>query len=953
MRKYPRRLVPSIVAMSLIFSMLPLFPVAAEEGSKPVVLHEYGFEKADVQGWGPRGSGVVVETSTEAAKSGTSSLKTSGRTAGWNGPSLNVKSILEPNVEYEITGYVKLAAPNAEASEVKLSIEEKPAGADTAWKTVGKASIGDKNWTKLQGTYKYTGEMTDLVLYAESSNATETFYLDDVSIKQISAPPVDQVGIKSDFEDGTVQGWTSRMGKEVVSASNVEARNGTYSLLTTGREHTYGGPKLDVTGKMQKGSTYSISVWVKLAKGEKPTDLRLSMQRDFQSEETRYNTVIGDTKVTADNWVQLSTNYLFGYTVDTASLYLESTEGTPSFYIDDFELTYVPPVGIEKDIPSLYAIYKDDFNLGTAIEAIQTEGEHGELLKKHFNSIVAGNAMKPGSISPVKGQYRWEDADKIVKFAVDNNISIRFHTLVWHSQAADWMFKDDNGVALEATPENKALVLKRLEEYIRVVVDRYKDVVTDWDVVNEVIDPSEADGMRRSEWFRLTGTDFIETAFRVTREVAGEKAKLFINDYNTHDPKKRDFLYKLVTDMLAKGVPIDGVGHQTHINVSYPSIDLIEQSIVKFADIGLDNQITEMDVSVYTNDTDKYDSISEDLNIKQAYRYKELFDMFVKHKKDISNVTIWGTDDGNTWLSTFPITRLNTPLLFDSKLQSKYAYWALVDMTKVPPLPKEEDVPAPKQSETVQGMPKIDGIEDAIWSKAQELTTDTWVQGKNGATAKVSTLWNGEYLYVWAKVKDPLLSKASVNAYEQDSIEIFVDQNNAKTASYDSDDGQYRINYEGVQTYNGNAKASNITSATKILDDGYVVEAAIKLDQISPTLGTIIGFDVQVNDDSTGTGTRSSVVTWNDPTGKSYMDSSRFGELKLVAAKTQEPGQQPDKGPGKSPGNPGSGSHHIVKPGDTLYSIAKKYGVTWQKLMQWNDIANPHRIYPGQKLIVR
>src|SRR5690606_37877250 len=126
------------------------------------------------------------------------------------------------------------------------------------------------------------------------------------------------------------------------------------------------------------------------------------------------------------------------------------------------------------------------------------------------------------------------------------------------------------------------LVLERLDTHVRTVVDRYKDDIKSWDVVNEVIEPADPDGMRNSNWYKITGTDYIETAFRAAREAGGPDIKLYINDYNTNEPQKREYLYKLVKEMLDKGVPIDGVGHQTHINIEWPSVDQILESMQRF-----------------------------------------------------------------------------------------------------------------------------------------------------------------------------------------------------------------------------------------------------------------------------------------------------------------------------------------------------------------------------------
>src|SRR6185295_1469447 len=125
------------------------------------------------------------------------------------------------------------------------------------------------------------------------------------------------------------------------------------------------------------------------------------------------------------------------------------------------------------------------------------------------------------------------------------------------------------------------------------------------------------------------------------REVA-PNARLFINDYSTTDPIKRTCLYNLTRDLRAQGVPIDGVGHQMHINVESPSAQTIEETIQLFAGLGVDQHITEMDMSVYTNSTDKYTAVPEELLIKQGYRYKEVFDVFRRHADTIKSVTVWG-----------------------------------------------------------------------------------------------------------------------------------------------------------------------------------------------------------------------------------------------------------------------------------------------------------------------
>ncbi len=233
---------------------------------------------------------------------------------------------------------------------------------------------------------------------------------------------------------------------------------------------------------------------------------------------------------------------------------------------------------------------------------------------------------------------------------------------------------------------NKKLLLKRLDTHVRTIVGRYKDDIKSWDVVNEVIEPSDLDGMRANDWYKIAGTDYIETAFRSAREAGGPDIKLYINDYGTDNPTKRDRLYELVKEMLDKGVPIDGVGHQTHIGVHGPSVASIIESMKKFSELGLDNLVTELDMSIYAwNDRRDFgDDIPEPILQMQANRYRELFDAFKANKDILSGVVFWGIADDHTWLHNYPVNgRTDAPLLFDQQLHAKTAFWAVVDPSKL------------------------------------------------------------------------------------------------------------------------------------------------------------------------------------------------------------------------------------------------------------------------------
>ncbi|MEO3946010.1 endo-1,4-beta-xylanase [Gorillibacterium sp. CAU 1737] len=491
--------------------------------------------------------------------------------------------------------------------------------------------------------------------------------------------------VTSDFEDGTTQGWAGRGEVELLSADAAAARSGTAGLAVAGRTKTWHGPTLDVTQHMTVGQTYVFSGWVKLPAGSSSATVYMTMQRT-SADGAHYEQLVS-ASANANGWVQLSSEYKLKEAATNLSVYFEIPgSATQSLYLDDFRMEQKPdlgPIVIEPNIPSLKDVFAADFPIGAAFENFEISSvPDRDLLNKHFATLTPGNVLKWDSTEPAENSFQFTQADAAVQFAVQNGKGLRGHTLVWHNQTPNWVFYDASGALV-----SKQVLYARMENHIKTLVGRYKGVIRDWDVVNEVIDSSQSDGLRRSLWYQIAGEEYIEKAFQYAHE-ADPAAKLFINDYNTHESGKSQALYNLVARLKAKGVPIHGIGHQTHIRNDWPSLSEVDSSIVKFAALGLEQQITELDVDIYPNNSLKYDTLPAASATKQAERYKQLFDIFRKHKDKITNVTVWGKDDGNSWLRTFPVTRSNWPLLFDERLQSKPAYWAIVGAaTQVPDVP--------------------------------------------------------------------------------------------------------------------------------------------------------------------------------------------------------------------------------------------------------------------------
>ena len=221
------------------------------------------------------------------------------------------------------------------------------------------------------------------------------------------------------------------------------------------------------------------------------------------------------------------------------------------------------------------------------------------------------------------------------------------------------------------------------------------------------------------------------------------------------------------------------------------------------------------------------------------------------------------------------------------KQESSSKYYAVATMK-----PGIEKIP--------YGTISVDGEEDAAWDNAVNIPLTINKDSEASANAKV--LWDDDNLYVYATVKDAVLDKTGAQTHEQDSLEVFIDEDNGKTASYGEDDKQYRINYNNEQSFNGKkCLAENVKSATKTIVGGYVVEAAFKWTDIKPANGTKIGLEFQINDAKDGK--RTGTLSWYDETGMGWSGSNVYGTVELTG-KTGSNGGGSSVNPGTSDTKP-------------------------------------------------
>lgn len=341
-------------------------------------------------------------------------------------------------------------------------------------------------------------------------------------------------------------------------------------------------------------------------------------------------------------------------------------------------------------LPSLAEVYEAYFSIGVALERVDIEPlAKRKLITEQFNSITCGNEMKADFTLDRSATLLQADeeqvvlnmdrADILLKFAQENGLKMRGHTLVWHSQTPRWFFTvgyDDSENAPFVTRE---VMLARMENYIKdqigYVNTHYPGVVYAWDVVNEAINPGDGHEkgirMNNSYWYQVVGEDYIEFAFKFARQYAGSEQKLFYNDYRTYEKNKLIAIYNLAETLKENGL-IDGIGMQSHIQIDYPTISDYEYALKKYGELGLEIQITELDIDAEDN--------SEETQSALATRYKRIMMEFKMLKEkglaNITNVTLWGLTDDRTWLNNDGVP--SWPLLFDAKMNPKPAYFGML-----------------------------------------------------------------------------------------------------------------------------------------------------------------------------------------------------------------------------------------------------------------------------------
>src|SRR5215203_5875214 len=341
--------------------------------------------------------------------------------------------------------------------------------------------------------------------------------------------------------------------------------------------------------------------------------------------------------------------------------------------------------------PTLKQAFKNDFLMGTALSAQQIEEKDSgaaRLVPQQFNAVTPENIMKAEIIHPGWDRYNFDLADKLVAYAKKNDMKVTAHTLIWHSQTPSFLrgIKDADSVK------------QYFVNHINTVASHYDEKVYSWDVVNEAL--NEDGTMRNSIFLQKLGDNYIVEAFRLAQKAA-PNTKLYYNDYNIEQPKKRAGAIAIIKKIQAAGIRIDGVGIQGHWHLNKIPLKDIEESILEFSALGIQVMFTELDIEVLQRNFQGADvsqrvasnpalnpyvnGLPDSVQVQLANDYESLFKLFLKHKDKVTRVTFWGVADGNSWLNGWPVRgRTNYPLLFDRQYKPKPAYYKVIALKTNP-----------------------------------------------------------------------------------------------------------------------------------------------------------------------------------------------------------------------------------------------------------------------------
>ena len=851
-----------------------------------VVVKEFDFENG-ILGWQPRGDGVEVSVSQDTSTSGNNSLHVLNRTQNWHGAQIDLRDVLQTGKTYYFEGWVY--QKTGQNQTIIMTMQRKY-GSDSAtrYDWIQAQTIPTDQWTKISGTYsvKANERIDELLLYFESQSSSIDFYIDDISIVDLSVPknvPESEIPSLKDVFKDTFKIGVAIPAKVLENSFDKQLVVKHFNSITAENEMkpesilrmdengniTYDFRQADEFIKFAQEYGISVRGHTLVWHSQTPDWFFRDKNGNLLSREQMINrmrdyihTVVGHFKGKVYAW-------------DVVNEAIDPSQ--PDGFRRSLWYQIIGPEYIELAFKFAHEadpnalLFYNDYNT--------FEQKKREFIYTLLSDLKAKNVP----INGIGMQQHINIATSIDDIEEAIILYSSIPGLQIHVTELDISVYRDQVSSYQTVPYE--LLVEQAEKYSKIfdLYKKYSDVITSVTLWGLKDDYSWLNG-RRNDWPLLFDKDYqSKLAFW---KIVDNKIKFLF-------PKRAEISHG--SALVVAAIMDDTYALSTPIRVKANDKD---KAVVWML---WDSDYIYVYADVYDT-TDEFDKDGVTLyivpdNAHVPYIPSNLVKIFVGKNENISvnrkDVQVMGYV--STQYKKYSVELMiripeiamkrDTSIGFDIAVIDDDTVYSWSDLSN------SQDVSTmfygtvkfggSKIAKAKYGTPKIDGEIDDLWNNTEEFITDVVVIGStNNAKATVKTMWDEQYLYVLTIVNDPTLNKSSSNAWEQDSIEIFVDENNNKSETYQDDDAQFRVNFANEQSFGAGASPDRFITATKVVPNGYIVEIAIRWKTIKPSAGMMIGFDCQVNDADVN-GSRVGILKWNDPTDNTWSSMVGIGNLIL------------------------------------------------------------------------
>ena len=881
-KKHMTYLMTSALIASTFFSTVPCFAAStATVGSKI----SWNFEK-DLGNWTPRGDSAP-NLVTNDKHAGSKSALVTGRTQDWQGAQIDLTNSVVAGGKYKFDSWVKYDKSKKATEKFILTLQiETDEGTQYNWVANGDFASG--KWHHLSGEYTLPSKFSKVYLYIQTQESTIDFYMDDITMETLEVP-------------------TINVQKDIPSLKDVYAKN--FKIGAALASHNLNEYEKELVNKHFNSITcenamkpdsmldYEATIaYMKANKGDQ-THPQVHLTKDARAilDFARDNKIPVRGHVLTWHTQQpvwmFTENYSNSLEPDTPLVSKEVMLERLNNYIDavfkllseeypdvDFYAFDVVNEAINSNNPDGF---RDPANAATGNGQATAEGENEPSL---WITTIGPDYIKEAFKAARAATKKYGFEKTKLAYNDYNECS---------TKKSDFMYKIckdlyDEGlldvVGMQGHYNMTSPTASQFEDAIRKYASIGKNVeiqITELDIPQE---DASKDGLIKQAYR-------YKTYFDVMKKLDDEGAANItsctlwgVKDDESWRSEGNPLLFD--ANYLAKPA-FWGITDATKLPV-------LSQEVKAYS---TENSNYTKAFTIQNGTAIKTASGNEIAKFKAAWDEKNVYiNVLPTTKGSTGTVKVFiGEQTTSAKLTdntviTIPLSAISesSNLAFDLFIEAngEKATWNDVNYTDAAE-PNQANfgklmiTKAPNYAKAQKGTPTIDGKVDDSWTNAQVMDIAQFSVGNNGAVGTAKALWDDKYIYLLIEVKDSLLTKASADAHQQDSVEIFIDENNAKTTSYEVGDVQYRVNFDNERSINGVDDVNSFITATSLIDGGYIIEAAIPSRLGGFSEGQVIGFDLQINDDADANGTRDHVANWNDLTGNGWSSTSNYGVLEL------------------------------------------------------------------------